>query len=267
LLPRDWEEIYLSALSAESFPATELPQLGEPYELMIAKEMPCPYADLELVRKRSGDYLAVLSSSVRSQVKRAYRLYEERGPVTREEARDLPTAFAIYDELIALHQASWKKRSQSGAFATAYFRDFHRTLIEKRHAAGEIQLIRVRAGDQTIGCLYNFVYQGVVSFYQSGLAVETDNRLKPGYVCHVEGVKASAEAGYREYDFLAGFEDYKARLSTHRRSLIWARVQKPRVKFKVERLARRLAIAGEAKYREWKSRKGRAAAKVAPAEA
>jgi CelD/BcsL family acetyltransferase involved in cellulose biosynthesis len=257
LLPGRWEEIYLSALSAECFPATALESVTAPYELSLVKEMPCPYVNLDSVRQRAGDYLALLSSSVRSQVKRAYKLYGERGPITREVARDVPSALAIYDELIELHQASWAERGQKGAFATAYFRDFHRRLIERRHAAGEIQLVRVRAGEKTIGCLYNFVYQGVVSFYQSGLASESDNRLKPGYVCHVEAVKENAVAGCREYDFLAGVEDYKARLSTHQRSLIWARVQKPRLKFRVERVARRLALAGEAKYRAWKSRKGR----------
>jgi CelD/BcsL family acetyltransferase involved in cellulose biosynthesis len=267
LLPRDWEEFYLSALAPASFPANDLAQIGPPYELMIAKEIPSPYVDLQLVRKRSGDYIALLGSNVRSQIRRAYRLYEARGPIVREVAKDLPSALEIYDELIDLHTASWRKRKKAGAFATAYFRDFHRQLIEKRHGAGEIQLIRVRCGDSTIGCVYNFVFRGTVYFYQSGLLDETDNRLKPGYICHAEAIKFSAESGHSVYDFLAGFEDYKERLSTHKRTLVWARVQKPRIKFKLERLVRRAALAGIAKYDEFKRRKRRNVPKVAEAQA
>jgi CelD/BcsL family acetyltransferase involved in cellulose biosynthesis len=267
LLPSDWEEFYLSALAPASFPANDLSQIGPPYELIIAKEIPSPYVDLELVRKRSGDYFALLGSNARSQIRRAYRLYEARGAIVREVARDLPGALAIYDELMALHTASWRKRKKAGAFATAYFRDFHRKLIEKRHAAGEVQLIRIRCGEATIGCVYNFVYRGTVYFYQSGLVDESDNRLKPGYVCHAEAIQFSAASGLAVYDFLAGVEDYKERLSTHKRTLVWARVQKPRVKFKLERLARRAALAALARYETYKRSKRRNAPKVAEAQA
>jgi CelD/BcsL family acetyltransferase involved in cellulose biosynthesis len=267
LLPPGWEEFYLSALAPASFPANDLAQIGPPYELMIAKEIPSPYVDLELVRKGSGDYLALLGSNVRSQIRRARRLYEERGPIVCEAACDLPSALAIYDELIALHTASWRKRKKPGAFATAYFRDFHRHLIEKRHAAGEVQLLRVRAGATTIGCVYNFVYRGTVHFYQSGLADESDNRFKPGYLCHAEAVRLNAASGLAVYDFLAGFEDYKQRLSTHQRTLVWARVQKPRLKFKLERLARHLALSALARYQEYKRAKRPNPPKVAEVQA
>jgi CelD/BcsL family acetyltransferase involved in cellulose biosynthesis len=258
MLPRNWEEIYFSAVDASTFPATDLDSIGAHYDVFIANVIPSPYVDLQLVRQRLGDYLGLLGSNVRSQTKRAYRLYASQGPVVTEVATDLATALQIYDELIELHQSSWKKRGKAGAFASAYFRTFHRNLIEKRFAAGEIQLIRVSCCQSTVGCVYNFVFRGTVYFYQSGLAFDSDNRLKPGYICHVEAVKFNAEAGNLFYDFLAGFEAYKERLSTHKRSLVWARVQKPRMKFKVERFARRAAVAGLAKYHDWKRSSSRA---------
>jgi hypothetical protein len=252
MLPADWEEVYLSALDRESFPGNDLSNLPAPYELMIAKELPCRYVDLEKVRQKSGDYLALLGSSVRSQTKRAYKLYETQGKLTTELADTLPKALGIYEELIELHNASWQKRNHAGAFATSYFRDFHRSLIEKRLESGEIQLVRVKAGEKTIGCIYNFVFRGKVYFYQSGLAIEEDNKLKPGYVAHVEAVKLSTAAGHSVYDFLAGTEEYKQRLSTGERSMVWARVQKPRMKFKIERIVRNAAIAGQNRYQDWK---------------
>jgi CelD/BcsL family acetyltransferase involved in cellulose biosynthesis len=119
-------------------------------------------------------------------------------------------------------------------------------------------LIRVGCGGVTVGCLYNFVFRGVVYFYQSGLVLEEDNRMKPGYLCHVEAVQHCAKAGYLRYDFLAGFEDYKERLSTHQRPVVWARVQKPKIKFKVERVLRDAAQKGAAWYRDRKRGKPRA---------
>ena len=252
MLPPDWEEVYLSALDRESFPGNDLSDLPAPYELMIAKELPCRYVDLERVRQKSGDYPALLGSSVRSQIRRAYKLYEAQGKLRTEVADTLPKALEIYGELIELHNASWQKRNHAGAFATSYFRDFHRSLIEKRLGSGEIQLVRIKTGDKTIGCIYNFVFRGKVYFYQSGLAIEEDNKLKPGYVAHVEAVKLSTEAGHSVYDFLAGTEEYKQRLSTGERSMVWARVQKPRIKFKIERMVRNAAIAGQSRYHNWK---------------
>ena len=81
--------------------------------------------------------------------------------------------------------------------------------------------------------------------------------MKPGYVCHVEAVDYSMKAGHGRYDFLAGFEDYKERLSTHQGSIVWARVQKPKIKFKVERALREVALKGVAWYRDRKRGKPR----------
>ena len=255
-LPGDWEELYLSALAPTSFLANDL-RVEPPCEIMIANVMPAPWVDLKKAREHKSGYLGLLRSSVRSQVKRAFRLYEERGPLVCEIASNLSEALNIYTELIALHEAWWQQRKKPGAFRSPWFREFHRRLIEKRFSAGEIQMVRVRCGTTTVGCLYNFVYRGVVSFYQSGLTFEEDNRMKPGYICHVEAVQQSVKAGYDKYDFLAGVEDYKERLSTDQSSITWVRVQKPRIKFKVERALREAALRGSAWYRDRKRGKPR----------
>ena len=143
----------------------------------------------------------------------------------------------MFDELVALHRQAWRDRGEAGAFLP-FVHDFHRRLIERRFAAGEIQLLRVRAGDTTVGCLYNFVSRGDVSFYQSGLAYETDGKLKPGLVCHALAIDHAARAGHRWYEFLAGQSRYKQSLAPDARALVWARIQKPRLRFALEDLAR-----------------------------
>ena len=80
-----------------------------------------------------------------------------------------------------------------------------------------------------------------MSFYQSGIAYEADNRLKPGLVCHAHAVAYNAAAGHRIYDFLGGEARYKKSLSTdaaHVRELTWSTIQRPRFRFALEARAR-----------------------------
>jgi len=51
------------------------------------------------------------------------------------------------------------------------------------------------------------------------------------------------------YDFMASFDEYKERMATHRRDLVWARIQKPKLKFTVERKLRTVALWAAARYR------------------
>jgi hypothetical protein len=83
--------------------------------------------------------------------------------------------------------------------------------------------------------------------------MEEDNRLKPGFICHTETVRHNAECGHAVYDFMASFDEYKVRMATHQRELVWARVQKPRLKFTVERVMRAGALRDMAQYRKAKS--------------
>lgn len=258
-MPGEWEELYLSGVDPEM-----LNRAGQPYDVFVMNRIPAPYVDLAALAASKKDYLGALGSNTRSQIRRCYKLYAERGPIETEIAATAGQAIEIYDELVSLHRRWWGLRRDKGAFANPWFYNFHRALIERRLDAGEIQLLRVRAGADTIGCIYNFVWNGSVFFYQSGFRPEEDNRLKPGYVCHTEAIRHSLAAGLATYDFMASFDEYKARMSTHQRELVWARVQKPRWKFAIERAARAGALRALAHYRKAKAaRKRPARAQVA----
>jgi CelD/BcsL family acetyltransferase involved in cellulose biosynthesis len=107
-------------------------------------------------------------------------------------------------------------------------------LIQDRFDHREIQLLRVKCAEKTLGCLYNFVYENNVYFYQSGINYNVDKRLKPGLVIHAEAVRHNAAEDHKTYDFLGGASRYKMSLATHHNRLIWIRLQKPRLKFKIE---------------------------------
>src|SRR5262249_50784750 len=142
---------------------------------LVDREIAAPFVDLAQVRA-AGDYLALLSANTRAQIRRARRAL---GACELEIAGSTAHALEIYDELVELHSASWRARGQDGAFADPWFERFHRRLIERRFAHGETELVRLRAGRTTIGCVYNLIANDRVLFYQSGLARFDDPRVKP----------------------------------------------------------------------------------------
>lgn len=245
LLPRDWDELLLPGIPPEllASPAGTQGAPGDPrWRWIVDRESVAPYVDLE--RVRASDYVALLGSSTRSQLRRARR---NAGPLVIERATTHASATDIYDELIRLHTSRWQERGEPGAFADPWFTAFHRRLIADRLDHGEIELSRIRAGERVVGCLYNFVWRGRVTFYQSGLAAPLDAHDKPGYLCHAAAIEAAAASGHAIYDFMSSSDRYKQNLGTAEYRLVWVRIQQPLARF-----------ALEDRVREWRRRLRRA---------
>jgi CelD/BcsL family acetyltransferase involved in cellulose biosynthesis len=237
-LPTDWDELFLAAIDRDAFPdlgaAVELERLG--VRVRVDREVASPFVDLERVRATPGGYLALLGPGTRAQIRRARRAV---GTIDVEVASDWRQARSIYEELVFLHERSWRARGQAGSFADPWFVHFHERLIDARFRAGDIQLVRLRAGSTTIGCLYGLVANGRVLFYQSGLGAFADPHVKPGYLCHAAAVEHAASAGHAVYDLLGGDARYKRCLATDESNLSWIRIQRPRLRFAVEDWLRR----------------------------
>jgi CelD/BcsL family acetyltransferase involved in cellulose biosynthesis len=228
LLPGDWHELQLPAIDAEAFGAFDhVPG----YRLKIDKEAAAPYIDLAAVRAAKDGYVSLLGSSTRSQLRRARRAV---GDVTLDIAQTEQQATEIFDEMLVLHAKRWNAKGLPGAFAEPWFEQFHRKLIADRLPHGEIQLVRARTKNGTLGCLYNFVYRGRILFYQSGLEAFEDAHVKPGFLAHAAAIEHNATAGHEIYDLLGGDARYKQQLATATARLVWARVQRPLVRFSVE---------------------------------
>lgn len=233
LLPGDWDELHLPACAASAFAALASVALGPDLRVRIDRDVANYHIDLEKVRDKG--YVPLLGSSTRAQIRKAQRA---AGDVTFEVARDDREAHDIYEEMVVLHQRSWRMRGQPGAFADPWFDRFHRRLIARRFRHGEIQLIRVRNRELTIGCLYNFVFAGRVLFYQCGFGSPADKHLRPGYLCHALAIEHCAREGLAIYDLLGGDARYKQSLATDETRLLWGRVQRKRLQFELEDRAR-----------------------------
>jgi CelD/BcsL family acetyltransferase involved in cellulose biosynthesis len=132
---------------------------------------------------------------------------------------------SYFQELVQLHEARWKLKHQPGSFACSRFRRLHRSLCTKLAPIGGVDLMKVTAGDETLGVFYNFIHRGTVYQYQSGVRIEKSNKLRTGVTAHVACIQHYTDHGFREYDLMAGDFAYKESLSNATRPLIWARVE------------------------------------------
>ncbi|MBV8759103.1 MAG: GNAT family N-acetyltransferase [Deltaproteobacteria bacterium] len=215
-LPEEWDELVLPAIDRDAFGTP----IAEGVRVHVDREAACPYVDLQRVRDADGGYLGLLGPATRAHLRRARRVL---GELTVEIATDPDHALDIFGELVELCP---------DAFADPWFERFHRDLIAARY--GECELVRVRNGAQTIGCLYNFAYRRRVLCYQSGLASFADPHVKPALVCHAAAIANAAARGDDVYDFLVGDGRYKQHLATGTSHLRWLRVQQPRIRFSIE---------------------------------
>ena len=231
--PVRWDELTFAGVPAPWrawLAAADLP-------IAVRQESPAPFVDLQALG--GGDPLEALSANTRQQVRRSRRLY---GDLRLECAGDLASAWPVWEELTALHQASWQARGRPGAFANPVFTAFHKRLIAQRLPHGEIQLLRLVGARGTVGCLYNFVYRGRVYAYQSGFAAAPDNRFKPGLVTHAAAIAWNRAQGLQVYDFLAGDARYKRSLATGATELYWLALQRPTPTLRLERALSRLKL-------------------------
>src|SRR5258708_3487652 len=185
------------------------------------------------------DVISALGKNTRANIRRSLRLFDSHfGQRSIEWAEAPEQARDILRELIHLHEKRWKRVGKSGAFQTDRVRRYHEDLLDALSLwpQGSLIVFRLKQGETTIGCLFNFVEDGRVIFYKSGLPLFEDNRLKPGLVTHALCIEECKRRGLSEeesrerrllkYDFLAGEELYKKQLSNTGSVSTWATAQR-----------------------------------------
>src|SRR5262249_51967746 len=118
----------------------------------------------ELAAGDGEDVLDALSSSRRQRIRRTLKAF---GPLEADWAQTPEQADATLAELIDLHRARGTESGAPGAFASERFSAFHRALIARLLPARRVALLRVRRGEEVVGCLYGLVDGERLLFYQS----------------------------------------------------------------------------------------------------
>ncbi|MBN2473651.1 MAG: GNAT family N-acetyltransferase [Pirellulales bacterium] len=168
-------------------------------------------------------YLASLSKSHRSQLRRLQRKMFDNGRTVLhsvERAEELPRAI---DLLVELHQRRRRVLGEPGCFASAPFEAFHREVMPKILLAGQLHFHWLELDGKPVAVEYGLAGGGVVYAYQSGIDPEAMDR-QPGRLIIMATLKKAIEEGYRAFDFLRGDEPYKPHFRAQPRPSLEARV-------------------------------------------
>ena len=227
-------ELHLPGLAPQ---AHALARVGNLHRIDVTKQS--AVVNLQAVREAGLDFTNVMSSHSRRFVRRSMKEYRTLGELKLDVAASAREALEFFDSLVRLHNATWRERGLTSAFAQPDSLDFHENLIERSFDEGKLQLLRVRAGDKAIGYLYSFIADKRLFVFQSGFDYAAiDKHSRPGLVTHTLAIKHNAAEGYDCYDLLAGESQYKATLATHTEPMTWSVLQTPALRLSAEQALR-----------------------------
>ncbi|MGK2909334.1 MAG: GNAT family N-acetyltransferase, partial [Sphingobium sp.] len=149
---------------------------------------------------------------------------------------DAETAERWLGEMQALNEG----RHADNAWDDASFRAFARALVLRGLVTGEVELLRICAGEHLLGYLLNFLYAGRAMNYQSAFAAPISGKAKPGLMCHAAAVTRYADAGLTLYSLLAGKDRYKQSLATGQETLEWWTLERFSLRLEAEALLRKV---------------------------
>ena len=217
------DELHLKNVPAEF--ATSVRASG--FHCREVQRKPSWRIDLAAIRAAGKRHLDCLSANTRQQIRRSMRLYQKRGQLEVARARDVPEALRFLDGLRDLHQGYWNSRGEPGAFSYPFFERFQLRLIQSCLSRGTVEILRISAGADAIGYVYNLVYRGHVYQYQTGFLYESDPRLKPGLVSHCLCIDRHLDDGSKVYDFMAGEARYKSNLGEPGPDMLYLLAERP----------------------------------------
>ncbi|MGH9434561.1 MAG: GNAT family N-acetyltransferase, partial [Terriglobia bacterium] len=110
---------------------------------MLEEMRLAPALDLGGLRRRGVGPLERLSANTRYQLRRSARRFAAAGPLSVRRAGDAAEGHLWLEALSVLHQRTWERRGQPGAFADANFRRFHHALIDRGFPKGEVDLLEI----------------------------------------------------------------------------------------------------------------------------
>lgn len=203
----------------------------------LSKASPCYASNLDEIRSKDKSFIDTLKSNTRYQIRRSQRIYEaEYGKLVLTVAKNRKQAIDFFHSAGEFHKTRW---NDSG-FNNPSFVAFHENLINKCYLKHNVILLRIASGTTPIGYLYYQISNQSAYFYLHGLKSETNPKLKPGLVSHALASQHFIQLGFNKYDYMGGYSQYKTQLANHHEDLVTVTIQKPKVIFYIEKIARNL---------------------------
>ncbi len=174
----------------------------------------CPYLPLASTLEA---YFDSLGRSKRSRLKRAKKAVEGIGCTYRMADRPEQLRSAL-DELFELHAKRWAARGLTGNLADPAVQAFHHEVARELGPEGLMRIYTMDCRGKAIACDYVLERGNTVYFYQTGFDPDpVMEQYHPGYTLLASCLEDSVTRGAREFDFLRGREEYKARWTSEAR--------------------------------------------------
>ena len=159
------------------------------------------------------EYLAMLSSNRRQQIRRARRkVFEQEGAelVRLSSSADLDVWFS---ELVRLHHKRWQQKGeQEHAFRSDHYNSFHRQFMASMLERNALRLWGLKKGEAMIAVLYCLSDGDTTWYYQGGFDTDYD-QLKPGMVLMSCAMEEAIKEGCQRFNMLKGDYDFKRSLA------------------------------------------------------
>jgi hypothetical protein len=208
----------LDGFAAIDLPDTVSAEAGWQCDRRLAR-----YLDLRTIRESGRELITFFGDSTRKHIRQNIRDY---GQIQTEWTDTVAAAHAAFDEQIALHQERWTLVGEPGCYASRRFTAFHRELIDRLVPTGQMTVVRVRAGDTTLGASQLLMDRGRILVYQGG-RLANSGKHSPGLITDYMCMLESLRRGYDAFDFMAGDSQHKQRMTTHSAPLVWAEKRLP----------------------------------------
>lgn len=172
----------------------------------VREQEVCPVIPLN---RTFMDYVESLDKKNRHELRRKLRLAEGMETLVVRivsSESELPVASEQFLALMA-ESSEEKATFLQNAQHVAFFKSLLPAMLEN----GWLQLAFLDYDGQPTAVYANFIYNGRVMVYNSGLSL-SHGQLGPGIILLGNLIRMACEAGYSAFDFLRGNEEYKFRM-------------------------------------------------------
>jgi CelD/BcsL family acetyltransferase involved in cellulose biosynthesis len=205
-VPFDVLNVY--GLPAGSRLAAALEARGRKLELVPRSEAPV----LDLAGGWDAVYREKLSGRRRNLLNRRRRQLSELGDVQIVVARERDELAAALEEAFVLHELRWRGQPDRSTFGTARGQEFHRAGLAALADLGVARIVTLMIDATAVAFHYFMLLEG--RMYVHRLAYHPDYaRYSAGLVNTHDAIRAAADDGASQVEFLGGAESYKVELA------------------------------------------------------
>jgi len=154
------------------------------------------------------EYLAILTTKQRHEIRRKLRRLAEAGRVDYSFVKD---SAAVPDAMDTFLKMFSESRQDKATFLTARMESFFRSLADSMAKAGLLKLGILKLDLLPAAMIMCFDYNDCIYLYNSGYDPQY-NSLSVGLLCKILCIKESIREGKKKFDFLKGDDTYKYQL-------------------------------------------------------